>query len=70
MTLISLSEVTTYLLKDCYRNILQIQKLITGQKKIEQYGIKFKYIKGIKNTLADTMNRLIAINPDMSRFGT
>ena len=31
---------------------------------IEQYQIKFEYIKGIKNTLADTMNRLIAINPD------
>ena len=30
----------------------------------EQYWIKFEYIKGIKNTLADTMSRLIAINPD------
>ena len=30
----------------------------------EQYRIKFEYIKGIKNTLADTMSRLIVINPD------
>ena len=26
--------------------------------------ITFKYIKGIKNTLADTMSRLISIDPD------
>ena len=32
--------------------------------KIEQYQIKFDYIKGIKDTLADTMSRLIAIDPD------
>ena len=31
---------------------------------IEQYQIKFKYIKGIKKTLADTMSRPIAIDPD------
>ena len=31
---------------------------------IEKYQIKFEYIKGIKNTLADTMSRLIVINPD------
>ena len=31
---------------------------------IEQYQIKFEYIKGIKNTLAVTMSRLIAINCD------
>ena len=31
---------------------------------IEQYQIKFEYIKGVKNTLADTMNSLIAIDPD------
>ena len=31
---------------------------------IEQYWIKFGYFKVIKNTLADTMSRLIVINPD------
>ena len=32
---------------------------------IEQYQTEFEYIKGIKNTLTDTMSRLIAANPDM-----
>ena len=31
---------------------------------ISQYKIKFEYIKGIKNTLADTMSRLIKIIPE------
>ena len=30
------------------------------------YQIKFEYIKGIKNTLADTMSRLIPIDPGVS----
>ena len=30
---------------------------------ISPYRIKFEYIKGIKNTLADTMSRLIQIDP-------
>ena len=29
------------------------------------HQIEFKYIKGIKNTLADTMSRLIQINPEI-----
>ena len=32
---------------------------------IAHYQIKFEYIKGIKNTLADTMSRLTVINPDI-----
>ena len=32
---------------------------------ISAHRIKFKYIKGIKNTLADTMSRLIKIDPEM-----
>ena len=32
---------------------------------ISPYRIKFEYIKGIKNTLADTMSRLIKIDPDI-----
>ena len=31
---------------------------------ISPYKIQFEYIKGIKNTLADTMNRLIQIDPE------
>ena len=31
---------------------------------ISPYRIQFKYIKGIKNTLADTMSRLIQIDPE------
>ena len=33
--------------------------------KISPFYITFKYIKGIKNTLADTMNRLIDIDPQV-----
>ena len=31
---------------------------------ISPFKITFAYIKGIKNTLADTMNRLIALDPE------
>ena len=31
---------------------------------ISPYKIQFEYIKGIKNTLADTMSRLIQIDPE------
>ena len=31
---------------------------------IEKYQMKFEYIKGIRNTLANTMSRLITIDPD------
>ena len=31
---------------------------------ISPFKITFKYFKGIKNTLADTMSRLIALDPD------
>ena len=32
---------------------------------VSPYKIKFEYIKGIKNTMADTMSRLIKILPDI-----
>ena len=32
---------------------------------ISPFKITFKYIKGIKNTLADTMSQLILIDPDV-----
>ena len=31
---------------------------------ISPFKITFEYVKGIKNTLADTMSRLIALDPD------
>ena len=31
---------------------------------ISPYRIQFEYIKGIKNTLADTMSRLIQMDPE------
>ena len=31
---------------------------------IEDYNLRFEYIKGIKNTLADTMSRLVQLDPD------
>ena len=34
---------------------------------ISPFRITFKYIKGIKNTLADTMSRLIYINPQVQQ---
>ena len=31
---------------------------------IEDYNLKFEYIKGVKNTLADTMSHLVLLDPD------
>ena len=33
---------------------------------LEAYNLKFKYIKGIKNTLTDTLSRLLEIDPDVA----
>ena len=33
---------------------------------IEDYQLKFEYIKGVKNTLADTMSRLVQLDPDVA----
>ena len=35
---------------------------------ISPFWITFEYIKGIKNTLADTISRLIEIDPDMEQL--
>ena len=35
--------------------------------KISPFCIIFEYIKGVKNTLADTMSRLIEIDPQMQQ---
>ena len=33
---------------------------------LEAYNLNFKYIKGIKNTLTDTLSRLLEIDPDVA----
>ena len=33
---------------------------------LESYNLKFEYIQGIWNTLADTLSRLIEIDPDVT----
>ena len=33
---------------------------------LKSYNLKFKYIKDIKNTLADTLIRLLEIDPDVA----
>ena len=58
--LLSLSEVTIYLLRD-FREKYSKFKSNNWAVEIEQYQIKLEYMKGINNTLADTMNTLIAI---------
>ena len=35
-------------------------KSITGE-----YTLNFEYVKGVKNTLADTMSRLVTLDPDI-----
>ena len=34
--------------------------------KLKSYNLMFEYIQGIQNTLADTLSRLIEINPDVT----
>ena len=42
-------------------------KLITGGVELaSKYTLNFKYVKGIKNTLADTMSRLVTLDPDIT----
>ena len=33
---------------------------------LKSYNLKFEYIQGIKNTLEDTLSRLIEINPNIA----
>ena len=39
------------------------RKLIS--ESVSKYTLKFEYVKGIKNTLADTMSRLVTLDPDI-----
>ena len=34
---------------------------------LQQFNLDFEYIEGIKNTLADTMSRLVKINPSIEK---
>ena len=36
-----------------------------GVELASKYILKFEYVKGIKNTLADTMSRLVTLDPDI-----
>ena len=51
-------------LKKLAKNTLNL-KVNNWAIKISPFRITFKYIKGIKNTLADTMSRLITIDPQI-----
>ena len=66
----SLDDADITLRSDCLplkrfleKNTLKL-KLNNWAMEIEQYQFKFEYIKGIKNTLAETLSRLIVIDPD------
>ena len=37
-----------------------------GVELASKYTLHFKYVKGIKNTLADTMSRLVTLDPDIT----
>ena len=37
-----------------------------GVELVSKYTLNFEYVKGIKNTLADTMSRLVTLDPDIT----
>ena len=39
-----------------------------GVELASKYTLNLEYVKGIKNTLADTMSRLVTLDPDTTRF--
>ena len=53
-----------YHLRNFYKRIPWNTKVNNWAIEISPYRIQFQYIKGIKNTLADTMSRLIQIDPE------
>ena len=40
-------------------------KVNNWEVELETYNLKFEYIQGIKNTLANTLSRLIEVDPDI-----
>ena len=71
----------TYYVKDCNvllrSDHLPLKKFLLRNTKndmvnnwameLQQFPIQFEYIEGIKNTLADTMSRLVKIDPDIEK---
>ena len=37
-----------------------------GVELASKYTLNFEYVKGVKNTLADTMSRLVTLDPDIT----
>ena len=57
-------------LKKFLRQNTRNSKVNNWAVELESYNLKFEYIQGIKNTLADTLSRLLEINLDVVPQGT
>ena len=53
-------------LKNFFRQNTINSKVNNWTVELESYNLKFTYIHGIKNTLTDTFNRLLEIDPDVA----
>ena len=53
-------------LKKFLRQNTMNSKVNNWAVKLKSYNLKFEYIQGIQNTLADTLSRLIEIDPDVT----
>ena len=53
------------LLKKFLSQSTRNKKVDNWAVELESINLKFEYIKGIKNTLADTLSRIIQLNPDV-----
>ena len=54
------------LLKKFLRQNTMNNKVKNWAVELKSYNLKFEYIKGIKNTLTDTLSRLLEIDPDVA----
>ena len=54
------------LLKKFLRQNTMNSKVKNWAVEFKSYNLKFKYIQGIKNTLTDTLSRLLEIDPDVA----
>ena len=59
------SGLTTYHWRNSLNKNTMNAKVNNWAVELETYNLKFEYIQGIKNTLADTLSRLIEIDPDV-----
>ena len=53
-------------LKKFLRQNTMNTKVSNWAVELKSYNLKFEYIKGIKNTLTDTLSRLLEIDPDVA----